>query len=300
MSITQHVFRGETDVPRVLDLVRKMPVACRHVIDLSWRLCSPIINEGHDATFWENAQGQVVGFAAWQYSWAALDFFILPGPQMQEVEAVLFSWADKRFHQRDKERGYPLPYWAEFRDDDRERQQMLETHGFVLEVNDCYVSLHQTLVDLAPVPALPDGFLLRSLAGESEVEEFAEMHRTAFESTAMTAEWRARVIRTSLYRPELDLVICAPDGSFAGSCLGWFEPSRQVAQIEPVSVHPRFQRRGLGRILLLEMLSRFQAHGASSVIIEPSSDTVAIRSACEVVGFRKEHTISRRGKRLSL
>ncbi|HJT59268.1 MAG TPA: GNAT family N-acetyltransferase [Ktedonobacteraceae bacterium] len=299
MSITSHEFRGETDMSRVLDLVRRVPLPSRHLIDLPWRLCSPTINEGHDAAFWEDAEGQVVGFAAWQYYWAALDFFILPAPQMQEVEAALFAWADERFRELDEERGHPLPYWVEFCDDDRERQQLIEAHGFMLEVDYSYISLQHMLVDLAPVPALPDGFLLRSLAGESEVAELAEMHRMAFESTAMTTEWRTRVIHTSQYRPELDLVICAPDGSLVGSCLGWFEPSRLVAQIEPISVHPRFQRRGLGRILLLEMLHRFQAHGASSAIIEPSIENAPIRKACESVGFQMTHTIRRRGKLLN-
>src|SRR5579884_1642263 len=101
MTITRHPFRSEADMPRILDLVRSMPFSCRHVIDLPWRLSSPAINEGHDATFWEDSDGQVIGLAAWQYYWAALDFFILPGPQMHAVEADLFTWADRRFRERD-------------------------------------------------------------------------------------------------------------------------------------------------------------------------------------------------------
>jgi hypothetical protein len=219
VTITRCAFRGEADMPRILDLVRSMPFACRHVIDLPWRLSSPTINEGRDAAFWENADGQVVGFAAWQYYWAALDLFILPGPEMQAVETDLFAWADERFRERDEERGQPLPYWMEFRNDDQERQQLAEAHGFLLDEDDRYIILHHPLVDPAPVPALPDGFMLRSLRGEQEAAAYAELHRAAFESTSMTSEWRARTIRMPQYRPELDLVVSAPDGSLAGFCV---------------------------------------------------------------------------------
>jgi mycothiol synthase len=299
MTITRHPFRGEADMPHIVDLVRSMPLACRHVIDLPWRLSSPTIHEGRDATFWENADGQVIGFAAWQQYWAALDFFILPGPEMQFVEADLFAWADARFQERDEERGQQLPYWVEFRDDDHERRRLVEAHGFVHNEDDCSVFLQHMLVDIAPVPPLPDGFTLRPLAGEQEVTAYTEVHRAAFESTSMTPEWRARTIRTPQYRPELDLAVIAPSGSFAGFCVGWFASERYIAQIEPLGIHPRFHQLGLGRILLLEMLRRFKEHGASSAIVETDVHRTPARRAYESVGFQQRHTIRCKGKWLN-
>lgn len=191
MPITRHPFCDEADMPRLLDLVRTMPVICRHVIDLPWRLASPAIHEGRDACFWEDANGQVVGYAAWQYSWAVLDFLILPGPSQQEVETEIFAWAEGRMHERDEERGKPLPYWVDFRDDDHSRRQLVEAHGFLLDEEDRYVLFQHTLGDLPPVPTLPDGFTLRTLAGEQETAAYSQLHRAAFESTSMTPEWRA-------------------------------------------------------------------------------------------------------------
>ncbi len=299
MMITRHAFRGETDLPRISAIIENMPLSCVHVIDLPWRLSSPAINESHDAVLWEDEHGQVLAFAAWQYYWATLDFFIMPGPEAQSIEVDLFAWADERFGERDRERGYPLPYWVEFWEDDHERQRLVEAHGFLLDTNDYYVLLQHDLRNLSSVPTVPDGFQLRTLAGEQETVAYAELHRTAFESTSMTAAWRARTLRAPHYRPELDLVIVAPDGSLAGFCVGWFEPARHVAQIEPIGVDPRFHRRGFGRILLLEMLRHFQAYGANSVIIEPSGENTAIVSACKSVGFQLAHTIRRKGKLIS-
>ncbi len=296
MTIIHHPYRGEADMPRVFDLVRKLPLISRHVLDLPWRLSAPVINEGRDGSFWEDANGQVVGFAAWQYYWAALDFFILPGPTEQEVEAEIFAWAEERMSERDVERGYPLPYWVEFRDDDEARLQLVKAHGFLLEDDYGYALFQHTLNDPGPVPALPDGFTLRPLMGAQETAAYAELHRTAFGTTSMTPEWRARTLRTQEYRPELDLVISAPDGSLAAFCVGWFDPDRRAAQIEPIGVHPRFHRRGLARTLLLAMLHRFKAHGATSAFIEPFLDNLPIHRACEAVGFQQVHTIQRLGK----
>lgn len=294
MTITRHAFRGEVDMPRILNLVSSMPLACRHVIDLPWRLSSPAINEGRDAAFWQSADGQVVGFAAWQYYWAALDFFILPG--RPDLEEDLFAWADERFRQRDDERGYPLPYGVEFRADDHERRRLIEAYGFLEDEGDHYVSLQHAMGNLAAVPALPAGFSLRPLAGEQEALAYAEVHRAAFESTSMTPEWRMRTIRAPQYRPELDLIVTAPDGTFAGFCVGWFDPSRRIAQIEPLGVHPRFQHLGLGRILLLEILYRFKAHGATRAIVETDVDRTPARRAYESVGFQLVHIILRKEK----
>lgn len=292
MPITRYPLRDEADIPRILDLARTMPFACRHVIDLPWRLSALNIDEGRDAAFWEDSNGQIVGFAACQYTWAALDFFIMPGPEAPTVATNLFAWANERF----QERKWPYPYRVEFRDDDQERQQLVTAHGFLNEEEDRYVLFQHPLADLPLAPTLPDGFLLRSLMGKQEVAAYTEVHRAAFKSTSMTPEWRARTLHMPTYRSELDLVICAPDSSLAGFCVGWFDPSRGIAQIEPLGVHPRFHQLGLGRILLLEILRRFKEHGANSAIVETDGDRTAARHAYESVGFQQIHTIRYKGK----
>ncbi|GCE31835.1 N-acetyltransferase [Dictyobacter alpinus] len=299
MTITRHPFRGEADLPRIQDLIGSMPFSCRHVIDLPWRISSPMINEAPNAVFWTDEDKNVVGFAAWQYYWGVLDLFVLPGPTFTAVTTDLFAWADKRFLELDAERGWPLLYWVEFRDDDLPRRQLALDHGFILNEEDHYVLLQHSLSDLPAVPALPDGFQLRPLRGEQEVAAYAELHRAAFESTSMTPSWRARTLRMPQYRPELDIVISAPDGSLAGFCVGWLDTARKIAEVEPLGVHPRFQQFGLGSILLLEMLHRFKAHGADSAIVETSLDRTPARAAYEKAGFQQVHTIRHLGKWLN-
>ena len=159
-----------------------------------------------------------------------------------------------------------------------------------------YVQFQHSLAGLLPAPALPDGFLLRPLAGEQEVNAYAELHRAAFDSTSMTPDWRARTLRMPHYRPELDLVVAAPDGTLAGFCVGWFNEERQIGQIEPMGVHPRFQKLGIGRALLFEILRRFKEHGAAYALVETEVDRFAAQRAYESVGFRPVHTIRAKGK----
>ncbi|MGH2502340.1 MAG: GNAT family N-acetyltransferase [Ktedonobacterales bacterium] len=297
MTITRHPYRSEADLPRLLDLINAMPLACRHVIDLPWRLSSPAIHAGGDAAFWQDESGRIVGLAAWQYYWATLDFFIRPelsGSDRQAVEDALFAWAEQRFRERDAERGRPLPYAVEYRDGDLERRQFVKAHGFTLSDDEHgYIQFEHTLDGLAPVPALPAGFTLRPLGGVQEAAAYAELHRAAFQSDSMTTEWRERVIRTPQHRPDLDLVIAAPDGALAAFCVGWYAPTRRIGQVEPMGVHPDYTRLGLARTLLLELLRRFRALGAKMATVETYLERSPARATYQAVGFREAHTVRR-------
>lgn len=295
MTITMRPWRDETDLPLIVDLLRSVPPASRHLIDIPWRLSSPALQDERNARVWLDADGNMVGFAAWQIYWAVLDYFVRPGIHQQAVETALFNWAMRRFRELDAERGYPLPYWVEYRDDDSERQHVVEAHGFLLDDDYQYIHMSHPLTEPLPESALPGSFTIRPFAGEREVSEYVELHRAAFESTSMTCDWRLRTLSMPQYRPELDIVAVASDGSLAGFCVGWFNAERHTGQVEPLGVHPRFHHMGLGRTLLLESLRRFKAHGANTVLVETNDDRVPALNAYKSVGFRPIHTIYRKG-----
>ena len=75
-------------------------------------------------------------------------------------------------------------------------------------------------VKIYPPPA---GFTVRSLAGEKEVKETVELHRSVFESKNMTVDWRMRILKHPAYRPELDIVVASPEGRLCAFCVGWFD-----------------------------------------------------------------------------
>jgi ribosomal protein S18 acetylase RimI-like enzyme len=245
---------------------------------------------------WFDEGGQIVGFAAWQVWWAALDFFVRPGPRREEVAEAIFAWALARFRELDAERGLPLPYWAEAREDDADRLALLARHGYTLDGDYTYVLLERSLDAPIPAPALTEGFSIRPLAGADEVAAYVALHRRAFDSTSMTPEWRVRTLRMPQYRPGLDLVAVAPDGRLVGFCVGWFATDGRVGQIEPMGVDPDFRGLGLSRALMLEFFARLRATGGSRAWVETESTRGAALAAYEAVGFRQVYRSVRKGR----
>jgi len=143
-----------------------------------------------------------------------------------------------------------------------------------------------------PELVLPDGFRIRPLAGESEIEAYMAMHRVAFGSANMTAEWRHSTLRRPQYVPDLDLVIVAPDGALAAFCVSWITPPLaalvrgRVAQVEPLGVVAEYQRTGLARALLLEAMRRAKAMGAQRMDVDAESYNETSRRAYASVGFQ--------------
>src|SRR4051794_40547071 len=112
MTIRMRAYEPR-DSERIPALLASQSPATPHLLDLPWRLSSHVVGVTRDAMLWEDETGTLLGPAAWQQPWAALDFFVRPGPMQREVESQLFAWAHTRFQAMDRERGAPLPYWVE-------------------------------------------------------------------------------------------------------------------------------------------------------------------------------------------
>jgi ribosomal protein S18 acetylase RimI-like enzyme len=287
---------SDADLAGIAALARTVPPATRHLVDLPWRLSSPALTSGVDARCCVAPDGSLLGFAAWQAPWAALDFLIHPGPDAASVEDALFTWAEDRFRALDRERGRPLPYWVEAREDDADRLALAARHGYTLDDDFEYTGLERPLTEAISEPAPAHGYSIRPLAGAADVDAYVALHRAAFDSKTMTSEWRRRTLRMPSYRPDLDLVVVAPEGDLAGFCVGWLDTQRRVGQVEPLGIHPTHQRRGLGRALLDAIARRFAAHGAATALVETESVRSPAQGLYAAAGFRPEHRVLRKGK----
>jgi N-acetylglutamate synthase-like GNAT family acetyltransferase len=81
-------------------------------------------------------------------------------------------------------------------------------------------------------------------------------------------------------------LVCEIDGRVVGVVRGNYDGSRAI--IHQLSVHPAYQRRGLGVALVREIVKKFQQMGAPTV-----SATVTERSLpfWQKVGFRKTNVL---------
>ncbi|MEO8423045.1 MAG: GNAT family N-acetyltransferase [Actinomycetota bacterium] len=161
-----------------------------------------------------------------------------------------------------------------------------------------FLHLRRNLDDLA-TPALPPGYTLRTVRGEQDVEERVAIHRAAFAPSEVTVESYRAIMGASPYRPDLDCVAEAADGSFVAFCLMWLDERNGVGQMEPVGTHPDHRRLGLGSAVCLEALARLREAGATSAIVAARGDDAdpAPRGLYMSIGFR-EHTHNVRYRRL--
>jgi hypothetical protein len=135
-----------------------------------------------------------------------------------------------------------------------------------------FVRLTHDLRDL-PAVLLPPGFAVTSVEPKDAARR-AAVHRAGWADFAATlpAANYAALMGTYPYRPALDLVVAAPDGTWVASALGWYDEANRVGLVEPVSCVPSHRRRGLGAAVNAALLRAFAAHGAASAVILPRGD----------------------------
>jgi GNAT superfamily N-acetyltransferase len=107
------------------------------------------------------------------------------------------------------------------------------------------------------------------------------------ESSMTEARYR-QIMETPPYRADLDLVVEAPDGTFAASALGWYDEHNRAALLEPVGTDPRHARRGLGAAVSPACLHAMRAAGATLAKVCPRGDAAhpVPRRLYHHIGFR--------------
>jgi GNAT superfamily N-acetyltransferase len=135
---------------------------------------------------------------------------------------------------------------------------------------DLYTALD--LSELPERPRLPMGLLLRSMAGDGDVERRVASHRAAWHPSAMTPECYRQVMVSWPYRPELDWMIEVSDGRYVANTCLWHDEGNDVALLEPLGVDPAFRRQGLARAVVLRALHAARDLGAKRAIVYPRGD----------------------------
>jgi GNAT superfamily N-acetyltransferase len=94
-----------------------------------------------------------------------------------------------------------------------------------------------------------------------------------------------RLRQTSLYRPDLDLLVLDSRDSVAAYALFWFDPETATGLVEPMGTEDDHQRRGLARHLLTTGIDLLAEAGAVRIKICFEPDNPASRGLYLSVGF---------------
>jgi mycothiol synthase len=291
MPIISRPYLGEEDKTRIADLVNSFPEENLHTADLPYRLSSWALDKAGNARLWLD-EDRLVAWAVMQTPFWTIDVALHPAAP-PEFHRDILAWADCRAQELvDSGYGHPAWYINVF-EDQASRIKDLEAAGFASQANvgeDSWSKVYLQRPGQLEVKQfrLPQDFALRPLQGEDEVEAYVELHQSVFESKNMTAAWRRRALHHPAYRPDLDLVVAAPDGRLAAFCIGWLTQSSALeirGQVEPLGCHQDFRKYALGRVVLAEVLRRLQMHGVRQIFVETDNYRSTAFALYESLGF---------------
>ncbi len=234
---------------------------------------------------WLTRQGDPWAYALMHFPYNNLTLEASEACRNDAWEDEVAEWAEAQM------RGY---YGAEVinqtldgscRSEDAHTTLFFQRHGFVKDGMES-LSYELALSRMPELPMLPEGFNLRPLRPESELEEVVALHRAAHGTDNFTLEERLAIMGTPEYLAHLDLVAVAPDGTLAGNCIcGVSEPGGVDGYTDPVVVHPRQQRKGLARTLIQAGLVELYRRGVRLVRFGTSSENTAMQHVAEALGF---------------
>jgi ribosomal protein S18 acetylase RimI-like enzyme len=277
-------YEGDRDLRLMQELAAECwrlqgPFVDAHVGDLPWRMYQHLdkLKEVR-VRLWLDDDGRA---RAWAWLWqdrGELDFQL--HPDSPGLLGDVLEWFESTA--QPNEDGMVTAWALEAHED---TVAALRSAGYEPGESGWYEHMLVPLGPEPPEPEVPDGFLLRTVRGDEDVERRVEVHRAAFAPSRVVPESYRQVMRAWPYRPELDHVAVALDGSFAAFCLCWLDEDNRVGDLEPVGTHPDHRRLGLARAVCLAGLRSLRAAGAETALVYSVGDSGATR-LYESIGFR--------------
>ena len=284
-------YEGLHDLQAMLDLLsagRKADNGTHYVHrgDLQWWLfytdTPQEVWQSNIRLWMEN--DRLVGWALITPDEKAFDVFTVPELRGDPRQDEMLAWAVENMQEFDNIESL----WNA--DDDTAHIGWLERNGFKLEdKRDVYFT--RSLSRPLPESPLPNGFHIRASRGtEEDARLRAVASHAAFGSNKPFEEYWPRTwkfVQSPVYVPEHELFVMSPDGQVAAYCIVWTDELTKVGHFEPVGTHPDFQRKGLGKSLLLEAMRRLKSEGMTEADVCTNHNNEAAIGLYESVGFRK-------------
>lgn len=202
----------------------------------------------------------------------ALDPIVLPGTDPDWMTTVI-----ERGLARAGEIGWESIGFELDPADEVLRGVLLE-HGFEIEEG-AMVEAWLVADDRAAIDPPPEGYRLSTRLDSNEMSH----HMTHAGRNHPDVEMRLR--QTSLYRPDLDLVVHDRHGDVAGYGLFWYDPVTATGLVEPMRTEDAHQRRGLARHILTSGVDLLARAGAERIKVCYEPDNAAARQLYLGVGF---------------
>jgi predicted N-acetyltransferase YhbS len=233
-----------------------------------------------NARLWFDEPGALIAFV-----WPRANHVeVMIRPNHRRLEETILTQAEAEYRQQPAEGDEPrrLQYWSN--EGDHERSVLLQAHGYTR--TDEYLTFHTyPLTESLPARPVPAGYTIRHVQGEADLEPRVAAHRSAFHPSRMTVEKHRAVMASPTYRPELNLMVVAPNGTVAACTIVWFDDVNRMGIFEPVACHQDYQRRGLAGAVMVEGLRRLSALGAQVAHVNAWREDSAGAMLYRALGF---------------
>ncbi len=241
---------------------------------------------------WERVDGDRPTLAAWAiflHHEGSFDLFVHPAlhgtPLHEVVMGEYVVWAEARAREAGLKQLWP--FWA--MDYDMVLDRLMRMHGFVVVHEDPPPPLFERTLDELPAMELPEGFTVQDVHNLDDGRLRAWVTYGAFSPDddweTYLAEYE-QFIDSAVYHGEQDLFVRSPDGRGASACTIWLDPVNAVGLFEPVGTHPDFQKKGLGKAVMVDGMRRMKAAGMRRAIVGFDPDNAAARALYSSMGFR--------------
>lgn len=236
---------------------------------------------------WENEAGELVGYVL---SESPGDAHLQVHPDFRYIEPEMVAWAEEHLAVAGTDSSeHTLEIFVN--EYDALRQEILRGRDYT-KMSYGGMCRHIRLgAQPFPAPAVPAGYTLRTTTPDdmADCQRIADLLNAAFNRDFHNAlEFHHFTKFAPCFHRNLDLVMAAPDGSFAAYVGVPYDEANRRGIFEPVCTHPEHQRKGLARTLMLEGFQRLRAIGALDATVD-TGDAAAANAFYTAMGFTEAY-----------
>jgi len=296
-TVDSRPYSSQNDLGALLAFLRtnRPPERIRDfpsIADLQEMLADPAIQAS--TRLWMKPDGSLAAFAVVDPSCGNLAFESESDTDQPWLEDAAIEWGCSQAAALN----LPDPLETGYSGTDAGRRERLIRAGFY-QLPESTLVYERSLVEALPDPCIPEGYSIRPLQGEEELDEIVHLHRLACGSEQMTPVYRRAMMQAPAYIPELDLVAVDPQGHLAAYCTCWIsdEENRltgsRVGYTDPIGTRPDCRRLGLAQALLYTGFRLLKSRGMQTASLSTSSTNHQAMAAFENAGYKLGSTRSR-------
>jgi mycothiol synthase len=299
-------YTGEADLQPVTDFLNLCEAYDKldegiSVDELRDEFNAPTLDTARDLRIWEDGDGAMIGFGQLWISTTGdpvdgyLWFKVHPEHRDGMIASEIIAWGEERMREVGREHSVRTLLRSGARSDRADEIALLEEHGFA--IGRYFLRMTRSLHEPIPEPVLPSGFTIRTVVGTHQAAAWIDMFNQSFidhwNHHDKTVEERLHWMSESYYNADRDLIVVAPDGTFAAFAFCSISSEentrtgRKEGWVNLLGTRRGFRKIGLGRAILLAGLQRLQADGMDTALLGVDADSLTGATRLyQSVGFK--------------